>query len=393
MRELSRMAPRSVSAKSPVVRRSSKPKSTPRIRYAVVGLGHIAQVAVLPAFAHAGKNSELTALVSDDPEKLKQVGDKYSVPYTYSYDEYDQCLRDGHIDAVYIALPNSLHCDYAVRAAKAGIHVLCEKPMAVTKEECRRMIRAADQKPVKLMVAYRLHLEEANMKTVELAQSGKLGTLRLFSSVFTMQVRQGDIRVKEDLGGGTLYDIGVYCINAARYLFQDNPTAVSAFSVRGTERRFREVDEMTAALLHFPGDRLASFVCSFGAADVSAYDLVGTEGSVRVDPAYEYVGPLKQEITLGGKTKTREFPWRDQFAPELLYFSDCILNDTKPEPSGLEGMIDVQIVQALYRSAKTRRPVALSLPRKSRWPSPRQVLRRPRVHKPKLVNVESPSLS
>jgi glucose-fructose oxidoreductase len=357
-----------------------------------VGLGHIAQVAVLPAFAHATKNAALTALVSDDPQKLKQLGKKYRVPYTYSYREYDECLRSGQIDAVYIALPNSLHCDYAVRAAEAGVHILCEKPMAVTEEECRRMIEAAERADVKLMVAYRLHLEEANMKTVELARSGKLGTLRLFSSVFTMQVREGDIRVKKALGGGTLYDIGVYCINAARYLFQDNPTSVSAFSVGGTDSRFRQVDEMTAALLHFPGERLASFVCSFGSADVSAYDLVGTEGSVRVDPAYEYVGPLKQHITIGGKSRSREFPWRDQFAPELVYFSDCILRNVAPEPSGLEGLIDVQIVQALYRSAETGKPVALKTPQKKHWPTAKQVLRRPRVRKPKLVNVESPSL-
>jgi glucose-fructose oxidoreductase len=230
------------------------------------------------------------------------------------------------------------------------------------------------------------------MKTVELARSGKLGHLRFFNSVFTMQVREGDIRVQKELGGGTLYDIGVYCINAARYLFQDNPISVTAFSVSGNDRRFREVDEMTAALLRFPGERLASFVCSFGATDVSAYDLVGTDGWVRVDPAYEYVGPLKQHITLGGKTKVREFPSRDQFAPELVYFSDCILRDTNPEPSGREGLIDVQIVQALYRSSQSGKPVALSSPHKKQWPTSKQVMKRPPVRKPKLVKVQSPSL-
>ena len=386
------VAARSVSTKSSKVRRTSRRTSTAGIRYAIVGLGHIAQVAVLPAFAHAKKNSQLTALVSDDPAKLKQVGAKYRVPYTYSYDEFDKCLHDGHIDAVYIALPNSLHCDYAVRAAKAGIHVLCEKPMAVTEQECRRMITAAEQGNVKLMTAYRLHLEEGNMKTVQLAQSGKLGNLRLFNSVFTMQVREGDIRVQKELGGGTLYDLGVYCINAARYLFQENPTSVSAFSVGGTDKRFQEVDEMTAALLHFPGDRLATFVCSFGAADVSAYEVVGTKGRARLDPAYEYVGPLKQHVTIEGKEQSREFAARDQFAAELLYFSDCVLQNKEPEPSGLEGLIDVQIVQALYRSAKTGRPVKLSLPSKSRWPNPRQTRQRPPVRKPKLVKVQSPSL-
>ena len=386
------MPRRTVSIRSPTTLRSSNRRPARRIRYAIVGLGHIAQVAVLPAFAHARSNSDVTALVSDDPVKLRQISKKYRIPHTYTYKEYDQCLRDGHIDAVYIALPNHLHCEYAVRAAQAGIHVLCEKPMAVTEQECRRMIDAAEKAQVKLMVAYRLHLEEANMNTVQLARSGKLGNLRLFSSVFTMQVREGDIRLHKELGGGTLYDIGVYCINAARYLFRDNPTSVSAFAVQGENRRFKEVDEMTAALLHFPGDRLATFVCSFGAADVSAYDLVGTKGLVRLDPAYEYVGSLKQQISLNGKTKLREFPPRDQFAPELVYFSQCILNNTDPEPDGLEGLIDVQIVRALYRSVKSGKPVILRPVEKQQWPNMKQVVRRSPVSKPRLVKVKSPSL-
>ncbi len=386
------MGIRTVSIKSPTTLRSSNRRPPRRIRYAIVGLGHIAQVAVLPAFAHARSNSDVTALVSDDPEKLRRIGKKYRIPHTYTYKEYDQCLRDGHIDAVYIALPNHLHCEYAVRAAQAGIHVLCEKPMAVTEQECRRMIDAAEKARVKLMVAYRLHLEEANMNTVQLARSGKLGNLRLFNSVFTMQVREGDIRLNQAAGGGTLYDIGVYCINAARYLFRDNPTAVSACAVQGENRRFKEVDEMTAALLHFPGDRVATFVCSFGAADASAYDLVGTKGLVRLDPAYEYVGFLKQQITLNGTTKIRTFPPRDQFAPELVYFSHCILNDAEPEPNGWEGLIDVQIVRALYRSAKSGKPVTLRTVEKQQWPGMKQVLRRSAVSKPRLVKVKSPSL-
>ena len=239
--------------------RSNGSSQRRRIRYGVVGLGHIAQVAVLPAFAHA-TNSELTTLISDDETKLRELSRRYRVPHTYSYEQYDQCLREGHIDAVYIALPNSMHCEYAKRAARAGIHVLCEKPMAVTESECRQMIRAARQSHIKLMVAYRLHLEKANVRAVTIARSGKLGRLRMFNSTFTMQVRPGDIRTQRKMGGGSLYDIGVYCINAARYLFQDNPIEVSTFAVKGTDRRFREVDEMSGALLRFPHGRLASFV-------------------------------------------------------------------------------------------------------------------------------------
>jgi len=362
------------------------------VRYAVVGLGHIAQVAVLPAFAHAGKNSRLTALVSGNAMKRKQLSARYDIPHTYSYREYDRCLREGEIDAVYIALPNNMHRDYAVRAARAGIHVLCEKPMAVTAAECAQMIQSARRGGVKLMIAYRLHFDEANMTAVQMLHSNKIGPPRLFNSTFTMQVRTGDIRVQRKFGGGPLYDIGIYCINAARYLFGEEPVEVSAFSASGADRRFKEVDEMTGALLRFPQDRLASFICSFGAADVSAYEVVGTKGRLHVEPAYEYVGALKQHITIDGKTKERTFRGSDQFAPELLYFSDCILSGRNPEPSGEEGMNDVRIIEALLQSAKTRRPVTLKGLQRARKATSRHIIKRPPVEKPSLVQVKSPSL-
>jgi glucose-fructose oxidoreductase len=361
------------------------------IRYAVVGMGHIAQVAVLPAFAHASKNSQLVALVSDDPVKRRQLQKKYKGVRTYSYDQYDACLASG-IDAVYIALPNHLHAEYTVRAAKAGIHVLCEKPMAVTELECRQMIRAAEQARVKLMIAYRLHFEETNLKAVKLVQSGTLGEVRLFNSVFTMQVRDKDIRLRKRYGGGTLYDIGIYCINAVRYLLKDEPIEVTAFSASGPDRRFKEVDEMTGAVLRFPGDRLATFICSFGSADASVYEVLGTDARLRVEPAYEYVGQLKHQLIRGERMTEKVYARRDQFAAELLYFSDCVLRDRRPEPSGEEGLIDVRIIQALYESARSGRPVGLRDMKKGRRPSLGQEIRRPPVKKPRLVHTVSPSL-
>jgi glucose-fructose oxidoreductase len=360
------------------------------VRYAVVGLGHIAQNAILPAFAHAKRNSELAALVSDDPAKLKALGRRYDIEARYSYEAYDACLRSGDIDAVYIALPNSLHRPYAVRAAEMGVHVLCEKPLAVTAEDCEAMIEAARRSQIRLMTAYRLHFERANMRAVELVKSGRLGEPRLFTSTFTMQVRDGDIRLKRETGGGTLYDIGVYCINAARYLFRAEPTEVVAVSAQSDDPRFSEVDEMTAAALRFPGDRIATFTCSFGAADVSAYRLVGTEGSVRVDPAYTYSGERRMSVTVKGRTSERTFPAVDQFAPELLHFSDAILERRRPEPAGEEGLADVRIIEALYRSAATRKPETVSVqPPKSR-PTAEQVIERPPVPEQELVHAQAP---
>lgn len=362
-----------------------------QIRYAVVGLGHIAQVAVLPAFAHASRNSRLTALVSDDAKKQKELSRRYKIDLVYSYDQYEDCLRSGEIDAVYIALPNSMHADYSVRAAVAGVHVLCEKPMAVTEKECEAMIQAAHQNKVKLMIAYRLHFEEANLKAIALVKSGKLGKPRIFNSLFGLQVREGNIRTQAELGGGTLYDLGIYCINAARYLFQAEPTEVFAYTASRSDRRFREIDEMTAGVLRFPEDRIASFTSSFGITDVASYEIIGTKGMLRLDPAYEYMMALKHLLTINGKTTTRTFPKRDQFAPELLYFSDCILKNIEPEPSGEEGLQDVRIVRALYRSAETGRPVEIAPVRIKKRPQLKQEKRRPPVAKPPLINVQSGS--
>jgi len=324
----------------------------------VVGLGHIAQAAVLPAFAHASRNSELAALVSDDDVKLRKLGRKYGVRARYNYAQLDECLASG-IDAVYIALPNHLHREYTERAARAGVNVLCEKPMALTEKDCEAMIRAAARGGVKLMVAYRLHFEAANLSAREAVTPRAIGDPRIFDSVFTMQVPEGNIRLRRETGGGTLWDIGIYCINAARHLFRDEPEEVFAYTANNGEKRFREVEEMTSAVLRFPKERLASFTCSFGAADVSAYQVVGTKGDVRVDPAYEYASALKQVITVEGRKRERTFPMRDQFAPELLHFSDCVLTGREPRPGGREGLADVRIIRALLRSARSGRPVRL----------------------------------
>lgn len=363
-----------------------------KVRWAAVGLGHITQAAFLPSFQNAD-NAELVALVSGDDEKLAEVGKKYDIEHCLHYDDFERFLEKGLVDAVYIGLPNHLHCEYTLAAARAGVHVLCEKPMAVTEEECEAMIAACDDAGVKLMIAYRLHFEEANLRAVDVVQSGRIGEPRIFNSVFTMNVKEGDIRLNpRDEGGGTLYDIGIYCINAARYLFEDEPVEVLALTARNDEPRFSApgVDEMTGAVLRFPGDRLATFVSSFGAADVSRLQVVGTKGTLVLDPAYEYAGELTHELTVGERTRERRFPKRDQFAPELVYFSECIESGEDPEPSGREGLGDVRIIRALYASADRGRPVALEPFDKHRRPTLEQEIRKPAVRKPELVNVEAP---
>jgi predicted dehydrogenase len=369
--------------------RDKSPKRV--VRYAVVGLGHIAQVAVLPAFAHAKRNSRLVALVSGDADKRRQLERRHKGVRALDYDGYDALLRSGEIDAVYIALPNNLHRQFSVAAAQAGVHVLCEKPMAVTEDECVEMIAAAEQSRVKLMIAYRLHFDSATLRTLETVRSGRIGEPRAFGSLFTMQVRDENIRLERELGGGPLYDIGIYCINAARHALGAEPLEVVGASFTGADPRFAEVEESFSAILRFPGDRVATFTCSFGASDISSYRIVGTKGDVHVEPAYEYQEGLTLRTRTNGRTRTQRFEKRDQFAPELLYFSDCILEDREPEPSGLEGLIDVHIIRALYESARTGQPVAIAPVTKQRRPGSELEMRKPPVRKPDVVHAESAS--
>jgi predicted dehydrogenase len=372
--------------------RGNGARSDHAVRYAVIGLGHIAQAAVLPAFGHARRNSRLAALVSGEKKKLKGLGRRYGVKRLCGYDDVDALLASGEIDAVYIALPNNMHKDFTVRAAQAGLHVLCEKPMAVNVRECEQMIRAAKQANVKLMIAYRLHFERANLEAVQLARSGKLGDLRFFTSDFSMQVSEDNIRLERDKGGGPLYDIGIYCINAARYCLSEDPVQVWATAAKSRDRRFSEVDESVMGTMRFKDERLASFTCSFGAADRSTYTITGTRGSITLDPAYEYAEGLSYKLKSGDRERNKKFAKSDQFAAELLYFSDCILNDRSPEPSGQEGLADVRIIEGMMRSTKSGRWVSLKIPPRKQRPSKRQMIRRPPVpREPRLIDAESAS--
>jgi glucose-fructose oxidoreductase len=361
------------------------------VRYAVVGLGHIAQTAALPAFEHAAENSTLAALVSDDVTKRAELAAAYGVSATYSYAEFEHCLRSGEIDAVYISLPNHLHRQYAVQAAEAGIHVLCEKPMAPTEAECMQMIRACEQRNVKLMIAYRLHFEAANLIAVEASRDGQIGEPRIFSSVFSMQVRNGNVRTQPRRGAGPLYDIGTYCVNAARYLFRAEPLEVSAIRLTGKDARFTSIDEAYAVTMRFPQERVAQFTCSFGAYDRAHYQVIGTEGMLVLENAYEYATDMK--LTVEGKhgNKARTFQPRDQIAAELEYFARCVREDRDPEPSGWEGLADVRILQAAMASSRFGRSVPITpIPQTAR-PDMSQEIRIPAHELPDLVDVEQPT--
>ncbi|MDC0712049.1 Gfo/Idh/MocA family oxidoreductase [Stigmatella sp. ncwal1] len=371
-------------------RRRPAAKAQRQVGYAVVGLGHFAQESVLPAFAHARGNSRLVALVSGDAKKARVLGKKHGVP-VFGYEQFEECLALPEVEAVYIVLPNSMHAEYAVRAARAGAHVLCEKPLATTEAECREMIGACEQSDVRLMTAYRLHFERANLQAVKAVREGKLGEPRLFASTFCFQLKTPNIRTEADKGGGVLWDIGVYCVNAARYLFRAEPIEVFAFYDRSGDPRFTETEEAASVVMRFPEGKLASFNVSFGAEAVATYRLVGTQGELHLENAYENKGPIHWTLKSRGKTRRGKVSARDQLAPELLTFSQCILEGKDPEPDGWEGLADVRIVAALYESARSGQPVKLEPIERTRRPTPEQELRRPPSRTPELIHVQAPS--
>ncbi len=369
--------------------RNARRRGQGTVGYAVVGLGHIAQTAVLPAFRHARENSKLAALISGDSTKRKALGDRYRVP-AFRYEELDDVLARDDVNAVYVALPNTLHAECAIRAARAGVHVLTEKPMATSAADCRRMIEAAEESGVRLMVAYRLHFDPANLDAVEVIRSGRIGEPRFFTSEFSYQLEPGNVRGDARMGGGALWDLGPYCVNAARYLFGAEPTEVFAMEAAARDRRFRGVPEGWSVVLRFPDERLASFTCSFGAAPTDRCRVVGSKGDLRLEPAFEYVGTLVRHLTVGAKTTVKRYPASDQFAPELAEFSRCVLDERDPEPDGWEGLADVRIIEAALQSARDGGSVRIEPVERRRRPTAAQRRHLPPVKAPAPLHAESP---
>lgn len=259
------------------------------------------------------------------------------------------------------------------------------------------MIDAAERHGTKLMTAYRLHFEAANLQAIESVVGGKLGETRQIHAVFSMVVRDDDnVRLlPHEQGGGPVYDLGVYCINAARYLFRAEPDAVTAIAHRAGRGGKPAVSgddvDTVAVMLSFPGERVMTFTTSFAAAPVAEVRVVGSKGDLRIENAFEYVSPIRHWVTVKGRTRKTTFRKRDQFAPELLYFADCVLQDRRPEPSGIEGLADVRVIEAIYRSIAAGKTIQLSPFTKERRPDMSQEIRRPPVKKPREIHAQSPS--
>ena len=333
-----------------------------KVRYAVVGNGWISQEAFTPSLRQTG-NSEVVAIVSGNHEMAQRQAAFHGIAKVYDYSEYDTMLKSGTVDAVYIALPNSMHADYSMRASAAGVHALVEKPLATTVAESEAMIAAAAKAGVFLSTAYRLHTDEPTLALYDLVRKGAIGDPRLFTTIFSFQIVAKNHRLLAKHWGGALQDIGVYCINAMRHVFAAEPLRVAAFDSMGEDdARFSEVPATVSALLRFPGGRIASFQCSFGADTTDTLTVTGSEGQITVTNPYRFSQPRTLEIRHGNAVEVRNFPVTDNFSGQAAYFSDCILKGTKPEPDGEDGLADMIIMLAIEEAVRSGKTQDLVIP-------------------------------
>ena len=329
-----------------------------QIGYAVMGLGDLARSSILPAFAHVAENSRLVAVISRDRAKAEAVGAQFHAT-AYRLDEFRQCVSREDVNALYIALPTSLHSDYTVEAARAGVHVLCEPPMALVADECRRMLRTCHTNRTKLMLAYRFHFRPASQKALELVRAGEIGPPKTVSSNYTLRVDDpASACLQRRMGGGTVYYLGGKCINAARSVLGAEPAQVMAMTAR-TSRYGGDVDESAVGIIRFPEERLAHVHTSFGEEPSATLTIFGEDGFIRLGDAYEPAAETTLEVVKQAERREVRFEPADAFAATIEYFSDCVIHDRQPEPSGVEGLEDVRMIEAIYRSSRDGRPVTL----------------------------------
>lgn len=318
---------------------------------------------MLPAFRQA-KKSRLVALVSSDPKKSQRLARKFGASACYTYDRFEECLRHPEVEAVYVATNNSTHLEFTRRAAAAGRHVLCEKPLANTTQECREMVEACRRANVKLMTAYRKYFEASSVALKKLIDSKKLGRLKLIHTAFSFNLPPQQVwHLKRELaGGGSLWDVGVYCVNTVRWLTGLEPEEVAGYSWSADPERFREVDESIAFQMKFPGGLFVQASSSFAAAKASFIQIHGEKGWAAVDPFYAYNDERRLFGQIGGRWFGKIYGPTEEFHFELDHLAACIRAGRQPEPDGVAGMRDVAVMEAIYEAAQAGRPVAVKIP-------------------------------
>jgi predicted dehydrogenase len=332
------------------------------VGFAVVGLGAIAQVAVLPAFRNA-KRARLVALVSRDKRKAEKLARKFGAAAAYGTEQFGACLENPEVDAVYLATPQSEHLNATIAAARAGKHVLCEKPLAVTAEQSAEMVRVCEGCGVQLMTAYRKYYEPSALYLKNLVQSGKLGKIDVINTSFSeLHVAGRSIPWLLDskvAGGGPLMDLGVYCVNTSRWLVEEDPVEVSAHAWRKETEKFLDVEEGISFRMHFASGLVVQGTSTYSSAISSFVFVQGTRGWACLTPAFPFDEERRLTGKIGGKWFEKKFRVVDEFAPELDAFAGAIQRRKAVEADGRQGHWDMIILEAIYASARNGAPVSV----------------------------------
>ncbi len=320
-----------------------------KFRWGILSTANIGRAAVIPAIQNSS-NGDVVAVGSRDLQKAQDFAAKLAIPR--SYGSYEALLDAGDIDAIYIPLPNSLHREWTIKAAQAGKHILCEKPLALNAQECQEMEAAAEENGVMLMEAFMYRFHPRTEKALDLVKNNALGELRLIHSTFTFRLTRPDnIRLKPELGGGSLMDVGCYCVNLSRTMARAEPVEVQAFARWGASG----VDEQLAGTLRFENGLLAQFDCALTLERREAYELAGTDAFLSVPDAFL---PGKDDAILLERRSRLEvnqylIPGADEYQLMVEHFADCVIHNRAPRYSVSEAAANMRTIEALLRSARS----------------------------------------
>lgn len=330
-----------------------------KIGYCIIGLGRIADHH-MRGIARSS-NARVTAFVSGHRDKAERIASQYDVPKSsiYNYQDMDRIRDNKTIDAVIVCLPNSMHAEYTIRSARAGKHVLCEKPMAISVAECEQMIAACKGAKVKLMIAYRLHYEPITLKTIKMVRDGAIGKIEAIDSANGFNIARDEWRSTRALGGGgPLMDVGIYSLNATRYITGEDPVAFTAVATTPDhDGRFQGVEENLAWTMRFPSGAVASCTTTYGASMPGYYKVFGSKGWLEVDQfgyqGVHLIASYKSDQNGPQKKVDETNPEPDpmQFVRQIEHFSRCILENRTPDTPGEEGLKDMQHIQSIYKAA------------------------------------------
>ena len=338
---------------------NNQPYQGPVLRVAIMGLGSYGTR--VAEGMQACKRAKLVGVISGTPAKIKDWQAKYDIPEKncYNYGNFDRIKDNPDIDAVYVITPNGLHHDQVIRVAKAGKHVICEKPMALNAREGQEMIQACKQAKVRLLVGYRMHFEPKTLEVIRMRQAGELGRIMFFQGLCGFRI--GDPKQwrlnKQLAGGGSLMDIGIYAINGARYMVGEEPLWVTAQETKTNPEKFKAgVDETIQFQLGFPSGAVASCLSTYTMNNLDRFFLNGEKGFAEMQPSTGY-GPIRGRSHKGELNQ----PHITHQTLQMEEMAQIILNNKQPvvPVDGQEGLKDLKIIDAIYQAVQTGKKVDL----------------------------------